>query len=302
MAHRFDLLIFANPISGMGRGIALAQQLTQAARAAHHRVHLYERHPQGAPDAIFSPQSVIVAIGGDGTLRSVADRLLAATPAARPLAPIVTIPLGTANLVATHLGGKWRHDQIGTQVLHAIQHGRRRHLDVARANGQAMLAIGGVGFDAQVVHDLAARRRGPISYADYLLPTLRSITGYRFPPLNVVVDGQTALEDTPAIAFVGNIPEYGAGFSVTPTARSDDRLLDVCILPCKSWRELFELGFICATGQQPNHERAIYRRGRHVKITSLQQVPVQIDGDAGGFTPATFDLLDRQLTFILPSA
>ncbi len=297
-----DILVCGNPISGMGRGISIAQGVTEFAQRAgiHARMHL--EHPSQLPaDWIPAERGVVVAVGGDGTLRGVVDRLLRHADAGGALPRVVTIPLGTANLVATHLGCKWKGNRIAADVLRAIHSGCERKFDIATANGRAMLAVGGVGFDAQVVHELASRRRGPITYADYVLPTVRSLAGYRFDPVTITVDTEEVLRDTPAIAFVGNIPEYGAGFSVTPTARSDDGELDVCILPCRNWKELFELGVICGSGQQLESERAIYRRAKTVQISSSSPVPVQIDGDESGFTPVVFSLLGRQLTFIVPA-
>jgi diacylglycerol kinase family enzyme len=300
-----NILIFANPISGSGRGLRIADGLAGAARAAGHQVAVYLSHPSQAPAEVIPAgrDAVVVAIGGDGTLRCVVERLLAASsehPAHAAVPPIVTVPLGTANLVATHLGCKWKRGHIGDQIMHAISADHRRPFDVTAVDGKAMLAVLGVGFDAHVVHDLCARRKGPITYADYALPVVRSILAYRFPPISIRVDGKPAVTDTQAIAFVGNIPEYGGGFSVTPKAKSNDRLLDVCILPCRNWQHLFELGAICGVGLHIGTERAIYHRGKHVEISASERVPVQIDGDEGGFTPVTLDLLPRQLTFIVP--
>lgn len=300
MHHLRDILIFANPISGQGRGVAIAKSIARAASAAGHRVRCFTEHPAGTPEETLPAggQGVVIAIGGDGTLRAVTDRLLATS--APELPPVIVVPLGTANLVARHLHCHWPEHEIGLAVVRAIHANRRRHLDLSSVNGHAMLAVAGVGFDAQVVHELAARRRGPISYAHYLLPTLRSLAQYSFAPLSVMLDGREILHATPAIAFVGNIAEYGAGFSVTPKAKSDDGLLDLCLLPCRSWRDIFELGVLCGLHHQVSHERAIYQRGRHIEITSPRPVPLQIDGDESGFTPVTIDLLPRRLTFIVP--
>jgi diacylglycerol kinase (ATP) len=296
-----NILIFANPISGQGRGLRIADSIAAEAHSAGYHVELYFSLPTTAPDAVIPEDGVVIAVGGDGTLRCVVDRLLTATAAGRAMPPMMTVPLGTANLVARHLRCKWNERQIGRELLRAIDAGAGQQLDISRVNGNAMLAVAGVGFDAQVVHDLCARRKGPITYADYLLPTFRSITGYRFPAVSLAIDGRSIADDVPGIAFVGNIPEYGAGFSVTPKARADDGLLDVCFLPCNSWQDLFELGVICGAEHQIHSERAIYRRGRHVEITSAVQVPLQIDGDGSGFTPVTIDLLDQQVTFIVPA-
>lgn len=302
-----DILIFANPISGMGRGLRIAEELVVAASAAGMRATVCTQHPCTLPAALLASASDVVIVGGDGTLRCVVDRLIELCPQPMPLPEVALVPLGTANLMAHHLGCMWprgtggMRGPIGPQVLRAIVAGRRRRIDLASANGKVMLSVAGAGFDAKVVHELAAVRKGPITYADWVLPTVRSLLAYKFAPLSVALDGRAVLSDTPAIAFIGNIPEYGTGFSVTPAAKPDDGLLDVCILPCASWQQVIELGVLCGSQLQVSSDRTIYRRARKVEITSAAQVPVQVDGDAAGFTPLTVDLLPRQLTFIVPA-
>ena len=294
------ILILANPISGMGRGLRIAQEVAGSASAAGIHTTIYTQHPSTLPLDLLAPAPTVIVVGGDGTLRSAVDRLLQLLPDPQPLPHALIIPLGTANLMAHHLNCMWSNDPIGPQVIQAILGDSHRHIDLASANGTAMLAIAGAGFDAQVVHNLAATRNGPITHANWLLPTVRGLLGYRFPPITVTLDGHTILAETPAIAFVGNIAEYGAGFSVTPTARPDDHLLDVCVLPCDAWQQVIELGILCANQQQVTSDRALYRRAQRVEITSPTPVPVQIDGDEAGFTPLAIHLLPRQLTFIVP--
>jgi diacylglycerol kinase (ATP) len=293
------ILIIANPVSGMGRGVRIAREVVASARAAGIHASIYSEHPGTLSVDLLASCTTVIVAGGDGTLRCVVDRMLQLLPEPHPLPAMLVIPLGTANLMARHLGCMWANGPIVPQIIQAILAGNHRHIDLASANGTAMLAIAGAGFDAQVVHNLAAARTGPITYANWLLPTLRSLLSYRFPPITVTLEGHTILAGTPAIAFVGNIPEYGAGFSVTPTARPDDQLLDVCVLPCDCWQQVIELGILCGNRHQLHSDRALYRRARHVEITSPARVPVQVDGDAAAFTPLTICLLPRQLTFIV---
>lgn len=300
--HTKSLLLFANPISGMGRGRQIAENLAMSASLAGYDVHLHLQHPSLLAGNLLprGNDGIVIVIGGDGTLRSVADRLWQEKLTASEAPSLLVIPLGTANLVASHLNYHWNLHILSRQVLDLLAQPQQKKMDVGIANGRCFLAVAGVGFDANVVHELTANRRGPITYADYLLPTARSILTYTFPALTIKVDGKTELTDTPALIFAGNIAEYGAGFSVTPAAQDDDGLLDLCMMPCRSWLELFELGCICGSGLQRHHDRVIYRRGRQVQITSSNEVPVQLDGDAEGFTPLELDLLPQQLTFIVP--
>jgi diacylglycerol kinase (ATP) len=116
----------------------------------------------------------------------------------------------------------------------------------------------------------------------------------------VNLDGEEIFPNEQALAFVGNLSEYGTGFPIVPYARADDGLLDVCVLPCRSREELVRLFLLAAVGEHVRVEGAVYRRGRHVRIESPVSVPVQVDGDTAGHTPVQIDLLPVQLPFIVP--
>src|SRR5688500_7173641 len=147
-----------------------------------------------------------IAIGGDGTLRAVADRIARECEAAScPIPPLLIVPLGTANLMGRHLGIRWDAATLEAQVSRAIRARKVTELDAARANGKLFLLMAGVGFDAHVVHELDRVRRGPISMASYILPAALSVKAYSYPPLTVSVDGRPVFGAAPAVAFVGNI-------------------------------------------------------------------------------------------------
>src|SRR5260221_7922004 len=126
--------------------------------------------------------------------------------------------MGTVNLMGKHLGVNWSEENIGEEVARALEAGKVRQLDVARTNGGIFLLMAGVGFDAWVVHELDRLRSGPIDITNYILPTVKAVAGYRFPSLEVEVDGKIVFKRSPALALVGNIAEYGTGFPILPLA------------------------------------------------------------------------------------
>ena len=305
------VFIFANPIAGRGEGSGIARRLHSRLGAAGYDVHVVLERPDAFDVArLGGPEPVVAAIviGGDGTLRAVAHRLFldrdegggADAPVDPP--PLLVVPLGTANLMGRHLGLRWHPAALADQVARALARGRVVRIDTGRVNGRLFLLMAGVGFDAHVVHELDRMRRGPIQFASYIAPTMLALGAYAFAPLTATVDGRPVFGPAPAVAFVGNLPEYGTGFPILPHARADDGVLDVCVMPCRSRGDLIRLFLKAAAGEHLRAEGVVYVKGRHVRIDSPEgtSVPVQVDGDPAGHTPAEIDLLPIRLPFIVP--
>ena len=296
-AETQSVLIFANPIAGRGAGSRIADALENQLRREGYRVLKSLDRPSLLPESQLPEDShAVIVIGGDGTLRGVAERLVET----HRLAPLLPVPLGTANLMGRHLGISWEGPDVALQISRAIARHRVRKLDAGRVNGRLFLLMAGVGFDAKVVYHLDRMRNGPIRLWDYLIPTGLSLTAEPGAPMRVLLDGKEIFEGPSALAFVGNLSEYGTGFPILPYARGDDGRLDVCILPCDSRYELVRLFLLAAAGEHVTAEGVVYRRGKQVRIESPERVPVQADGDPAGFTPVEIDLLPVQVPFIVP--
>ncbi len=299
------VLIFANPIAGRGVAKRLAMTLQTAMTASgFEAVAVFEKassvRDESLPDALSV--RAVIAIGGDGTLRGVAQRLYLryAREGAGEMPPILVVPLGTANLMGKHLGVGANDEHLPRRAVEAIARRQITTLDAATANEKLFLLMAGVGIDAKIVHELDRVRRGPIDMISYALPAALALQSYQFAPITVDLDGVRVFENAPALAFIGNVPEYGTGFPILPRARSDDGVLDVCILPCKNRAELVRLFLLAVSGEHMRAEGVIYRTAARVMVDSRKEVPVQIDGDAAGHTPLEIEMLATRVPFIVP--
>ena len=307
------VLIFANPIAGRGRGRRIAERLrVRMVADGYESVVFFDKPDCFELAALNEPIRAAIVIGGDGTLRGVAHRLFldpcdispGSTTAIRRVGgepPLLIVPLGTANLMGRHLGIRWKDRTLERQVSDVIRRNNVVRIDTARANGLLFLLMTGVGFDAHVVHELSRARRGPIRLTNYLTPTLNAMRDYRFPPMTVEVDGNRVFGPEPGIVFVGNLPEYGTGFPVLPHARADDGVLDVCALPARSVPDLMVLFLQAAVGEHLRKDGVVYLKGRHITVDAAEPLPIQVDGDPAGHTPAEIDLLPIRLPFIVPA-
>jgi len=300
-----QIALFANPTAGRGKAGKLLTQISHALQGRGKTVHQFF----DASAALTNEEltrirdcQAIIAIGGDGTVRQVVWRVI---QNATVYPPFVVVPTGTANLLGQYLSLQWDPARVGEEIDHTIARNKTMEVDaasVSNAGAQAeelLLLVAGVGIDAKVVHEFSRLRRGPITKLSYAVPAALALGQYRFPPIEVYVDDKRVWRGA-GIALVGNVKEYGTGFPILPHARPDDGLLDVCALPCTHPGELVKLFLSAAAGEHLETEGAVYRKGKSIRIESQEPVPVQVDGEAAGFTPVRMQLLPKRVRFLVP--
>lgn len=284
-----------NPIAGRVRTGAIVADAARRLESLGVRVcRLRTRHAGHAVELArqaSAESDLVVAVGGDGTVREVVEGCVN-----RPAA-VAVLPAGTENIVARHLGAAADADALWA----AMTQGRVRPVDVGFVNGRPFLIVVGAGFDAEVVRRLTRVRRGHITRADYFWPIWNTFWQYRFWPVRVIADGQMVFDDR-GLVFVGNVARYGAGLRILRDARDDDGWLDLCVYPCRWHGRLILHSVLTAVGRHVEHGGLIYRKVRRVRIESPRPVPLQADGDCAGTLPAEVTVLPAAVRFCVPPA
>jgi len=236
----------------------------------------------------------VVAAGGDGTIRLVAQRT-------QPGTPLAVLPLGTENLLSRYL----QQTADARQMAQLIAAGRTCRFDAGLANGHLFLLMAGCGFDADVVRRLHESRRGHIQHLSYAKPILDAIRTYDYPELRVRYAPADSAGDelTAEIAarwvFVVNLPRYAGGLSFAPGATGIDGLLDVCTFKEGSlWYGLMYLGGVMF-GQHESMQDFVRVKTRRLSIESASLAPFQLDGDPGGDLPVEIRVLPERLTMLV---
>ena len=267
------IAILYNPISGSGRSEATARRIE---RSLGGRGWLPSLVPTERGDAAkwlepaLEGADACVVAGGDGAVRMVAST------AGRKGVPVWHAPCGTENLFARAFG------MSGDPAAVAAALGRRdvRRIDLADADGVPFVIMASVGFDADVVHALAARRTGAISHWSYAAPIAGALGSWSPPELAWEIDGERERLGR-GMVVVGNLRHYGGRLNPAAEARCDDGLLDAVFIPADSAIGLVPWLPLLWTGLHRRHPMLRERRGRRVVIDASEPVLVQLDGDAG---------------------
>ena len=252
-----------------------------------------------AREALARGATLVLAAGGDGTVRAVAEALRDRG------ATLGLLPSGTGNLLARNLGVPYANVEEAGAIAFD---GDTRAIDLGvatatREDGErtehTFLVMAGVGIDATMIANARPalkRRVGWLAYVD---------AGFRARPKAHKVRIRYRLDDEPersarvSTILIANCGTLPGNMELIPDGAVDDGLLDVAILQPESvfgwltiWRKVTWENRVLrksALGRRIIRftDRAIrtrlsYLRGADVRLRMEQPEPFELDGDAFG--------------------
>ena len=221
-----------------------------------------------ANSAALDGIDLVVAVGGDGTVRGCAEGL------ARTGVPLAVVPHGTANLLARTLRIPG-HPRAALAVA-LDSGGVDRVIDLAVADEVPFTAMAGMGLDAAVVAGTRLKHQfGWLAYA------MCGAVHLSLPParFSIRLDDAAPVEREARSVVVGNSGLLPGGFSLLPDARLDDGMLDVGVLAPRGplgWPRLATRVLTHSRRQDRMLERFLARK---VEITACAPLPREVDGE-----------------------
>jgi diacylglycerol kinase (ATP) len=278
-----------NPVAGKAQGARLRARAIEELKRLFPDIAFLETSGPGHATALAQAAAdaeLIVAVGGDGTVREVVIGLMSATGSLDPLIPrslppLAVIPVGSCNDLPKNVG-------IPADVIQACRvakEGRARPIDVIRVEmsdddntQQTYFAnAAGFGFDAMVTTEAqkSKRLRGMLLYLVAIIKTLSHLDC----PLVRIRAGDFSAERRVLMVAAANGQFYGGGLKVAPEAKPDDGLIDVCIgWEMRWWSTLKKLPRFVA-GTHVTLKEVKMLRGPELELEFLEPVQVELDGD-----------------------
>lgn len=262
---------------------------TIAERLAGLELHFHDTtredpgHGQAA-QALADGADLVIAAGGDGTVREVASAL------AHSGVRMAILPVGTGNLLARNLDIPLDDLEKALRVAllggdSMVDMGRMRigdsSAEISTAEKMAFLVIAGVGADAEVIGATDPRMKRRIGWPAYVVAGLDKIAGRAFSARITTPSGRSVDVDARTV-LIGNVGRLPGGIVLMPDATADNHRLDVLVL---SWRGAAGLSQIIARLVQPAlHPKPQLSTMEQALTTSVSVVtskpqPVQLDGD-----------------------
>ena len=265
-------VVIANPYAGRARRQFEFAELVARLHAQGINASLEETTHAGhatelARRAVSGGMELIVACGGDGTLREVAEGMLGFNAVLLPLAT------GTTNVIAAGLG-------LGGNplaVIDRLHRLRECNLKIGLCGDRPFLMQASTGIDAVVMAEVRQDLKQRFGMLAVALTGFRCWLRYGFPEIRVSVDD---IEYGCRGAIVFSFPFYAGPYRLAPQVRADDDQLNVLLFTGRGRWAAAGFAIDVARGRHSRRRDVQIMKARRVQFLSPANLPLQIDGDA----------------------
>jgi YegS/Rv2252/BmrU family lipid kinase len=246
-----------------------------------------------AREGVSAGADVIVVYGGDGTTMQVVRGMIGLG------VPVGLIPGGTGNVLA----GNLRLPRNPEAAARTVVRGIPRSVDVGRVerdDGTHYFAVAsGAGLDAELMTRTTGTAKRRWGLGAYVARTVEALGDLRVVGYRITVDGEL-IERDGVMLLVANcrelIPPFfplGSGIAL------DDGVFDVVVINAANALQGAGVVWRLVTGSGRSSGRIRYARGRRITVETEVPLPVQLDGEAGGVTPFTAEVVPGALNVIV---
>lgn len=276
------ILVVINPASSRGDTATSEVEIREAFDARRLSFDVVRTERAGHARQIVADQGgdfdAVVAVGGDGTLNEV----LQSVDVDRHILGI--IPRGSGNDFAWMNGWPTSIPECAARIAAR----QERRIDLGLWDGGRFHTSVGVGFEARVNYE-SQRIKHLRGAAIYLAAVARTLSDLRAYPVRLDWSSGS-WEGEMLLASIGNGSRVGGAFYLTPDARNDDGMLDLCFAPRMSLGRLLRILPLTFHGKHVRKPPVQMQRGARIRIESPEGLPVHIDGEMIGLDVPGLDL------------
>jgi diacylglycerol kinase (ATP) len=241
--------------------------------------------------------SLLVVIGGDGTVNEVVNGV------AGKDAEIAVLPSGTGQDFARTHGIPEDFDDAVRVALG----GETRTIDLGRvelAAGTARLFanVGSAGMSGSVARRANAMTKRFGGRATFFYALTREFLAWQNTRVVVELEDGTRREGLLHDVIVANGNWHGGGMKLAPDARQDDGAFDIVTIGDVTKLDFLTTAPKLYSGRYLSHAKVELLRSPSVAISAAEPLPLEVDGEPIGTTPARFEVVPSALRLRVPAA
>jgi diacylglycerol kinase (ATP) len=301
------VVFLVNPASGNGatgkRWPELAHRAAQLGLAgetlfSERPGHLIELTEQAARQGA----DLVVAVGGDGTLNETVNGLMRAGTKTE----LATIPLGTGmDFVRTYGIPTKFEAAVRTAVegvTRTIDVGRVSYREWSGADGERYFAnVGSVGMSAAVAQRANGMSKVLGGRVTFFYALTRVFFEWQNTDVCVDLDDGTRREGRMHDVIVANGQWHGGAMRLAPEALPDDGVFDIVLIGDVTKRDFITTSPKLYKGTYLAHPKIDLLRSSAVGVDAPERLPIELDGEQVGTTPARFEVVPAALRVRVPA-
>ena len=299
------MVFLVNPASGAGStGRRWPEIAHRAAGVGLSGDALFSERPghlsELARTAAGNGARLLVVVGGDGSVNEVVNGI--AGLAAQP--ELAILPRGTGwDFVRTFPIPRRVEDAASVALegkVRAIDLGRARYRAWDGSEAESLFAnVASAGMSGAVAQRADSSSKALGGKASFLWATLAVFARWKNTDVSVEADGERR-QGSMLDVIVANGQFLGGGMWMTPEADPADGFFDVLLIgDITKWDLVTTLPKIYRGRHLPHRKAELLRAGR-VSVETPVPLPVELDGEQPGTTPATFEVVPGALRLRVP--
>ncbi len=241
--------------------------------------------------------SLLVVVGGDGTVNEVVNGV------AGTAAELALLSSGTGEDFGRTHGVPDGFDEAVRTVLE----GNTRTIDLGRVECEGspprfFANVGSAGMSGSVARRANAMTKVLGGKATFFYALTREFLAWRNTQVTVELDGGVRREGRLHDVIVANGNFHGGGMKLAPDARQDDGLFDVVTIGDVNKLDFLTTAPKLYSGRYIAHPKVELLRSSRVAVDAAEPLPLEVDGEPIGTTPALFEVVPAALRLRVPAA
>lgn len=194
--------------------------LNELKKKAENPLYYISESIPGTEDFIhahFNDTDVFVAIGGDGTISTVAKNLINTDKI------LAIFPAGSGNGFSNETHFSKNLDEL----LEKLKQKKSRKIDTFTVNDRLSINVSGTGFDGKVVKEFEKTNRG---FKNYIKVSLKTFFNYKPIKLKFTDEKYHQYNGKYLMVNIANTRQFGNNAYIAPMASKSDGLVDMVLV------------------------------------------------------------------------
>lgn len=168
-------------------------------------------------DENYTTTDIFVAVGGDGTISTVAKKLIGTEKI------LAIFPSGSGN----GFSNETKFSKDLDELLAKIKTKNVKKIDTFTVNGRLSINVSGTGFDGKVVKEFEKTERG---FKNYIKVSIKTFFNYKPVKIKFLTENFQKYNGKYLMLNIANTRQFGNNAYIAPNASKSDGLVDLVLV------------------------------------------------------------------------